>query len=193
MKFKWKKWGIIFASSFIGTISYSLTPWLPILGPVLTMTAVIGGAVYATMLELKEEQEVNEKEHKMANRRKVEPKQAEDFGVLTRIAETIQVKEVEGKVKEIEIIANRTYEAAKHLEPEELHDMQSVLLEDVLKLLHSYALFNIEEREEKKEEMLEILQIVQEKIEAFESKVNHRKEKNFQLTKVFIQEKLKRY
>lgn len=190
-----KVWSVAVGSAAVASFAMDFAQSFP-LSPIISTVAIIGGAIWCTALELKNEE--RKKAKKEEEKKQMYQTKEKYFNKTIFVAsfnsETIQTGEdgIDEKIKSIFCSAKKMIESKEHIDKEELEYLYELLYGDVKSLIQSYVHLSLNEKEEQEKEVIVLLEKVEEKIKELEEKIDKRKEKDFEFAKNVLKEKLKR-
>lgn len=220
MRINWKKWSVIGGSAVVATGLFALSPVIPFAG-FLMVPVVIGGSVWSTIIEIKEETKTEE-EKKKEKKEKEERKKQEKQTILekTKAEEEQQIEQpkhypyvtlaegfemLQGKAKDVSSpLLRETFDDIYQLSLF-LSENETYMGEEDHRFLTNTCYFHLEsllttyqqleESSQKKEEqdMLKVMTTLKEKMTTIKERIVQEKEMQFQKSKRILQEKLKRY
>lgn len=212
MRINWKKWSVIGGSAVVATGLFALSPVVPFAG-FLMVPVVIGGSVWSTIIEIKEERKTEEekKKEKQEKETTLEEKETEEEQTIEQLEAYPFSKLAEG----FEVLKIKSENVPSSLLQETFHDMYHISLflsenethinEEDYRFLTNTCYFHLEsllstyhqleESSQIKEEqdMLQVMTTIREKMATLKEQIIQEKEMQFQKSKRILQEKLKRY
>lgn len=190
-----KVWTVALGSAAVASFAMDFAQSFP-LSPIISSAAIIGGAIWCTILELKNEErkKVKKEEEKKKMQQTKEKHFEKTISAASFDSEKIQTgkNEIDEKIKNIFLSSKKMIESKEHIDKEELEYLYELLYGDVKSLIQSYIHLSLNEKKEQEKEVLILLERVEEKIKELEEKIDKRKEKEFEYAKNVLQEKLKR-